>query len=150
MFCHKCKVDVHPAQVLATRSVGEGSVANGLYNQCPRCQCPMPDMPVAEPVAVYGERGASPQPQLSLAAPTTPARGSAPTSMIDMARAELTAADLQIAQLQARIVQIKTDITLKKAHRAGLLKVVAAYEKAARAILPTTEAVSLIDGRLSN
>lgn len=145
MFCHKCKADVHPAQIMATRAAGEGSVANGFYNQCPRCQSPMPDFDVQEPAAARvsslpvggSERQKSNESHVR--------RG----SMIDMAKSELAEADREIASLHARIAETKTEIALKKVHRAGLLRVVSAYEKASRSSA-SLAAASPSDDTLAN
>ncbi len=132
-ICGKCKEDVHPALVMATRQMGEGSCPNGFYKQCPRCQSFMPEEVAAETVTAsrapvrtqFPEPTTTPTPRANVSASPRP-------SMIDLARAELAQADIDIVQLQASIAHAKTEIALKKAHRAGLLKVVSAYERAAK------------------
>lgn len=134
MFCNKCKVDVHPAKILGTVSAGkdmEGVIPGAFFNQCPLCQCPMPDdapvieMPKAE------------RPLMPMGGLLRPQQAAAPKragSLIDSARAELADADASIAKMQARIAELKTEITLAKSHRAGLLRVVAAYERGVRGV----------------
>lgn len=132
MFCARCGCDVHPVKVLGTRRAsneeGAALATGSYYNQCPECTSQLPP----DEAQVSSVPPPPPARQLPVNTPKSKPTPRKTGNVVDDARDELAATDQDIAALNAQIDQIKTEITLKKAHRKGLLAVVSAYERAAR------------------
>ena len=146
MICPKCKVDVHPAQVVATQKIGEESStwANGLFiNQCPRCQSLLPDDP-AESIdqdVVIGVPGmlveAFEKPVVEertlrlIKSDRPPLKKVEPKrdTALDVARADLAAIDNEISAAIGDIERLKSRLVVAKAKRKAHLKIVTLLER---------------------
>jgi hypothetical protein len=127
VFCTNCQKDVHPAIAL--------NGASQIAPQCPRCTMPLGDALTA-PLAAYDKANERPRPVAkpgsvveirpgaSKPAASAPRKTASLSDIVEDARAQLAEIDIRIPSLEAELAGAK-------AHRRGLSKMIAAYDKAA-------------------
>ena len=130
LYCQSCDRDVWPA--VAINDAGQ------LVKACPKCQAVLGGA-ITKPLFKADPKAAvrALEPKDDAVARVLPIRGSLPAVRVTEVAPRRTTIDIvedariQLAELDVDIPSVEADLAQKRAHRRGLAKMIAAYDRGA-------------------